>query len=347
MGQQISLSDLNISDLFTTNNQQSNDVLSTNETEDVHLFLPFDILNEMKKNSISLPNQKISNELLIAKETLINRIRNDISIFSELPGVKEFNTKLSEMLQKIFDYVATRNTSLQNCIQSIAKKQEQLRNSHAEKLKDDENEVTSIFSETLIDSEKVSAEQQIKDLSFFAFQSLITMLLMLLESVHKSDSTIVHRMLNLTNQLVEEIPLNYLSSDVYKRSNNLFKSLNPLTIYLQELSVQTDVDPLAAHQSIKILLNFSVLKTSFKDILPLIRKLISNTNDIFDIRKLLVKLNKQLMLTTDRFGKEKETSSTSENTTNNNITTQNEHKTGKRTENSYSYDTFSIQFCFS
>ncbi|CAF1245865.1 unnamed protein product [Rotaria sordida] len=302
MGQQISLSDRKIPDLLATNNQQSNEVSSANETEDIHLFLPFDIINEINKNFNSLPNQKISNELSITKEILINQIRNDISDFSNLFGVKNFNMEIAEIIKKI------------------------------EKLKDDENEMNSIFSETLIDWEKISDEQQVKELSFFAVQSLITMLLMLLESVHKSDSTIIHKMLNLTNQLVEQIPLNYLSSDVYKRSDNLFKSLKPLTNYIQELSTQTDINPIAVNQSFNILFNFSVMKASFEDILPLIRKLIFNTNDIFDIRKLLIKLNKHLTMMLDRFQKEKQTPSITttvpqNNTTDNNITTQIHNRT--------------------
>ncbi|CAF4720715.1 unnamed protein product, partial [Rotaria magnacalcarata] len=160
------------------------------------------------------------------------------------------------------------------------------------------------------------------------------MLLMLLKSVHKSDSTIVHQMLIVKNQLLEKIPLNYLSSNIYKRSNNLFKSLKPLTDYIQELSMQADIDPFAANQSIKILFNFSVMKASFKDILPLIRKLIFNTNDSFDVRKLFVKLNKHLMIRMDQFEKEKQTLSIPtaipQNTTNNNnLTTQEQNRTDK------------------
>ena len=320
MGQQISLSDLQIPDLYVTNNQPSNDALSTNETEDVYPFLPSDIINEINKNSILLPNQKIS----IKNEALLNQIRNDIFVFSNLSGVQEFNTKVSEIIKNIFNYITTMNTSLQKSMESITNKQKQLQISYAEKLKDDENEITSIFSEISIDSEKISNEQHIKELSFFAVQSLITMLLMLLESVHLSDSNIVLRMLTLTNQLVEEVPLNTLSSDIYKRSDNLFKSLKPLTNYIKNLSIQPDIDPTVANQSIKILLNFSVMKTSFKDILPLIRKLIFNTDDIFNIRKLFIKLNKNLMITIDRFEKEKQT------TTNNNVTTQDQNRTGKK-----------------
>ncbi|CAF1116083.1 unnamed protein product [Rotaria sordida] len=332
MGQHISLSDCKIPDLLATNNQQSNEVSSANETEDIHLFLPFDIINEINKNYTSLPNQKISNELLITKDVLINQIRNDISDFSNLFGVKKFDMEIAEIIKKMFDHIATMNTNLQNSMQLIINKQEQLKNSYSEKLKDDENEMNSVFSETLIDREKKSDEQQVNELSFFAVQSLITMLLMLLESIHKFDSTIINEMLNLTNQLFEQIPLNYLSSDVYKRSDNLFKSLKPLTNYIQELSTQTDIDPIVANQSIKFLFNFSVMKASFKDILPLIRKLIFNTNDIFDIRNLLIKLNKHLTMMLDRFQKEKQTSSIpttipQNNTTDNNITTQIHNRT--------------------
>jgi hypothetical protein len=316
MGQQISLRDFEIPDLFATNNQQSDDALSTNETEDVHLFLPHNIINEINKNSISLSNQNNSNELSITNETLINQIRNDISVFSNLSGVNQFNTKMSQIIKEILDYIAKRNTSLQNSIQLITDKQKHLQNSYVEKLKDDENEMTSIFSE------KVSNEEHIEELSFFAVQSLITMLLMLLQSADKSDSTIVHRMLNLTNQLVEQIPLNSFSSDVYQPSHNLFKSLKPLKNYIEDLSIQTDINPIVANQSIKILFYFSVLKASFKDILPLIRKFIFNTNDIFDIRTLFVKMNKHLTMMIDQFEKKKQTISQN--------TTQDQNRTGKK-----------------
>ena len=45
--------------------------------------------------------------------------------------------------------------------------------------------MTSIFSETSIEPEEASNKEYIKELSFFAVQSLINMLLMLLESVQK------------------------------------------------------------------------------------------------------------------------------------------------------------------
>ncbi|CAF2632885.1 unnamed protein product [Rotaria sp. Silwood2] len=331
MGQQVSLTDLKIPDLFATKNHHSDKVSSTNETEDIHLFLPFDIINETNKNFISFNNQQCSSELSIVKETWIKQIRNDISEFTNLCGVNEFNTKIAKIIKKMFDYIATTNTNLQNSMQTIINKQEKFKNSYGEKLKEDENVTTSIFSETLIDSENVSDQQQAKEIPFFAVQSFITMLLMLLELVRKSDSTSVHHMLNVTNQLVEQIPLQYISSDVYKRSHNLFKSLKPLTIYIQELSIHSDIDSIAANQSIKILFNFSVIKASFKDILPLIRKLIFNTNDIFDIRKLLVKLNRRLTLTIDRFEKEKQTPSVTttipQNTTDNSVTAQDQNRT--------------------
>ncbi|CAF2026628.1 unnamed protein product, partial [Rotaria magnacalcarata] len=310
MGQQVSLTDLKTPDLLSTNNQQPNEVLSNDQTEDIHLFLPFAIIKEINQNS---------SELSIAKEKLINQIRNDISVSSNLSGVNEFNAKIVEIIKKMLDYIATKHTCLQNSIQSIINKQKQLKDSYGEKLRDDENATTAIFPEALIDSEKVSNEQQLKELSFFAVESLIAMLLVLLKSVHNSDSTIVHQMLILKNQLLERIPLNYISSDICKRSNNLFKSLKPLTDFIQELSMQTGIDPFA---------------TSFKDILPLIRKIIFNTNDIFDVRKLFVKLNKHLMIRMDQSEKEKQTTSTAttipQNTTNNNnLTTQEQNRTDK------------------
>ena len=136
MGQQVSLIDLKIPDLLSTNNQPSNEVLSDDQTEDIHLFLPFDIIKETHKNS---------NELSIAKEKLINQIRNHLSVSSNLSGVNEFNVKIAEIIKKMLDHIAAKHTSLQNSTQSIANKQKQLKDSYGEKLKDDENATTSIL----------------------------------------------------------------------------------------------------------------------------------------------------------------------------------------------------------
>ncbi|CAF3090364.1 unnamed protein product [Rotaria sp. Silwood2] len=328
MGQQMSLTNLKNPDLLAINNEHSDKILSDGRIEDIHLFLPLDVINAISKNSVSSydPNQKCSIELPITKQTFIKHIRTDLSLLTNSSGLNELNTKIAEIIQQVFDRIALTNTTLQNDIQSIIDKQQQLKNSYIERLKEDENATTSIFAQAFIDSsnlENVSNEHQTdnnsvkqtrlhqfqaEQLSFFAVQSLISMLLILLKSVQQYDSTIVHQMLNLTNQLVEQIPLHYLSSDVYKRSSNLFKSLKPLTNYINELSIQTEVDPIAANQSIKILLNFSVIKGSLKDVLPLIRKLIFNTTDIYDIRKLFVVLNKDLTTIMDRFEKEKQIS---------------------------------------
>ncbi|CAF4237370.1 unnamed protein product, partial [Rotaria sordida] len=327
MGQQLSLTNFKTPDLLAINNQHFDKILSNGRIEDIHLFLPLDIINAISKSSISSHDhdQKNSIELPITKQTLIKHIRTDLSLLTNSSGIDELNMEIARLIQQVFDRIARTNTNLQNDMQSIIDKQQQLKNSYAEKLKEDENATTSIFAQLFIDtsnSENVSNEHQIdnnsikqtrlyqlqaEQLSFFAIQSLISMLLLLLKSVQKYDSIIVHQILDLTNQLVEQIPLHYLSSAIYKRSSNLFKSLKPLTNYINELSIQTEIDPIAANQSIKILLNFSVIKSSLKDILPLIRKLIFNTTDIYDIRKLFIVLNKDLTTIMDQFEKEKQT----------------------------------------
>ena len=65
-------------------------------------------------------------------------------------------------------------------------------------------------------------------------------------------------------------------------NNSLFKSLEPLINYINELSLSTDL--FISKQTIKILLSFSIAKGSFKDILYLLNKLIFNTNEIFYVQ---------------------------------------------------------------
>ncbi|CAF3719514.1 unnamed protein product [Rotaria sp. Silwood1] len=343
MGQQLSSSNLKISDLLASNNQHSDSILSNGRTEDVHLFLPLDVINSISKNVILSHdhNQKSSIELPITKQTLTKQIRTDLSLLTNSSGLDAFNTEIAGIIQQVFDRIATTNTTLQNAIQSIIDKQQQLKNSYAEQLKDNENANTSIFAQSFVsssNSENISNENQkennsikqtqlhqfqAEQLSFFAIQSLISMLLMLLQTVKKYDSTIVHQMLILTNQLVEQIPLKYLSLDVYKRSSNLFKSLKPLVNYINEFSIQTEINPVAANQSITILLNFSIIKGSLKDALPLIRKLIFNTTDIYNIRKLFIELNKDLTTMMGQFQKENQISTNATTTTTTTTTSQN------------------------
>ncbi|CAF4803881.1 unnamed protein product [Rotaria sp. Silwood1] len=106
---------------------------------------------------------------------------------------------------------------------------------------------------------------------------------------------IIHEIFTLASQLVEQIPIQYIFSDIYKRSSGLFKLLKPVTNYINELSTQIEVDPLAAKQAIKILLKFSILKASLKDILSLLSKLIFDTTEIYDVRELCIELNTYLI----------------------------------------------------
>ncbi|CAF3999075.1 unnamed protein product, partial [Rotaria magnacalcarata] len=306
MGQDLSSDKLKALDLLTVNNQRLDKILSAERKEDAFLFLPLEVIDAISKNSISSPDrdQKSSIEFPITKQTLSKQIRQDLFLLTNSSAVEELNTSIASIVTQVFDRITVTNTNLQNAIQSINDKQQQLKNSYAEKLNDDKNITTSIFAQSFNDSansNNASSENkkelhqfQAEQLSFFAIQSLISMLLMLLKSIHQYDSTIVHQMLNLTNQLIEQIPLNYLSPDIYKQSSNLFKSLNPLTNYIRELSKHTEVDPIAASQSIKILLNFSVIKASLKEALPLIRSLMFNTTDTYDIRRLFIELNNDL-----------------------------------------------------
>lgn len=343
MGQQISSTNLNTLDLFITNNENFDKVLSDDRIEDVHLFLPLQTIDTISKNSIASHEPKNSIELPITKQTVIKHIRTHLSLLTTSPGLDRLNTEMATIIQQVFDSISTTNTNLQSALQAVNDKQKQLKDSLAKKLKDDENATASIFAEQFIESSNSNETSnnnstnqtelnqfRAQQLSFFAVQSLISMLLMLVKSMQKYDATMVHQMLILTNQLVELIPLNYLSPDVYKKSSNLFKSLRPLTNYITELSLQTDIDPLASQQSIKILLNFSIIKSSFKDILPIIKKLIFNKNDIYDIRTLLIELNKNITTMMEQFNKDKQTPIATENTVSADEVPKESEKPGKR-----------------
>ncbi|CAF0846196.1 unnamed protein product [Didymodactylos carnosus] len=84
----------------------------------------------------------------------------------------------------------------------------------------------------------------------------------------------------------------------------LFKSLKPLTNYINDLSSTKDL--IIAKQAAIILWSFSIAKASFKDILLILSKLIFNTVDIYNAQGLFLQFNNGLTAAINEWEKQKE-----------------------------------------
>ena len=149
------------------------------------------------------------------------------------------------------------------------------------KLKEDDNLLLPIFEQT---SNYVTFPKD--QLSYFAIQSLISILLILIKSAEKNDPTIIDQILSLTGQLSQQLPMKSLSST----NQLLFKSLEPLANYISQLSK----DSTFSKRTTEILLSFALAKGSFKDLLILFNNLIFNTTETFNVYILLQQINNYL-----------------------------------------------------
>ncbi|CAF4189511.1 unnamed protein product, partial [Adineta steineri] len=185
----------------------------------------------------------------------INRILTD-DVF---PPIKEYYVKIIETIK----------LNLEN--------QHQLNISLTNKFKQDDDENESIEDET----EQVSS---------FAIQSLTSILLLLIKSAEKNDPTIIPQIITLTSQLCEQIPIQ--KSSILSNNNLLFQALQPVRDFFNELLVRND--PVMAKAVMKILLSFSIAQFSFQGILPLLARLIFDTDTTYDVRRLFIQMNKGL-----------------------------------------------------
>lgn len=215
-----------------------------NEKSNISYLFPWKI-NHILKHSIEIDNnQEISNE----QKYLIKQIRNNIFQLTNFKDLKEIDEEINEILINIFSFIKQNYEEAMKEIKDNLEKQEQLQNTFIEKLKQEEDENKSIFSI----SNKSDGKQD--KLSYFAIHSLISILLILIKSAEKKDSTIINEIIFLTLELSEQIPINNLSS-----LNNqiiLFKSLKPLINYIQQLSLSFDL--ILSKHATQILLNFSI-----------------------------------------------------------------------------------------
>ena len=290
----------------------SNTILSISSKDDISFFFlskPADI----KTRSTELNN---SDQLPESQNKLVKQIRSDLSLLTKLVQWERINNEINDILMNnVFNFTVDHSKKATEGINDRSTYKQCLHESVTQKLKDDNRADLPIFPLSFIDSpsenttnlsiendqqEQQKSKRQSEQLSYFAVQSLVSILLVLIQSAEKNNPTIIHQILALADQLCEQLPMKCLSS----KNNFLFKALKPLTNYIHELSSVTD--PIIARQSMKILLTFSIAKGTLKDILPLLSKLIFNTDDIFNAKGLFLQLNCGLTKTMKEWEKQKQ-----------------------------------------
>lgn len=108
----------------------------------------------------------------------------------------------------------------------------------------------------------------------------------LIKSFEQHHPTIVYQILSSADQLAKQLPINSLSS-----TNRLLSiSAEPLIEYISQLTTNSNY----SKQATEILLNFTMVKGSFKDSLVLLNNLILNTTDVFNVEDLIRRMNRYL-----------------------------------------------------
>jgi hypothetical protein len=293
MGQQLFKDHLDINDNNVVN---LSTILSDDVKDDVSYFFPIKISSDSTINPQGLNNdQQISS----FQTKYIKQIQNYVFLLTKSVQWEEMNTEINEkFIENILTFISERCTKILEEQNNQLTYKEQLQISLTKKLKIDSNMNLSIFLQSYIDSTSDTDQQQkAKQLSYFAIQSLTSILLILIKSAEKNDPTIIHQILILTGQLCEQLPMECLSSE----NTLLFKSLEPLTNYINELSLSTD--SILSKQTIQIRLSFSIAKGSFKDLLPLLNELIFNTTEIYNVQSLIIQMNNFLTETINEYEK--------------------------------------------
>ncbi|CAF3200290.1 unnamed protein product, partial [Rotaria sp. Silwood2] len=312
MGQQLFKVHLNIDDNIQVD---SDTILSMANKYDISFFFP------LKSSDTKLDSTELNNDKQISntQTEFVLQIRNDLALLTKLVEWERINTEINDILMNnVFTFLVDQNKKVMEEINNRLTYKQHLQTLFMKKLKDDTYDNVSILSHSLTDCSSENAttsstqtedhhqqqntKHQFKQLSYFAIQSLTSFLFILIKSAEKNDPTIIHEILTLASQLCEQLPMKCLSST----NSFLFKSLKPLIDYIHELS--STADPIISKQALKILLNFSIVKGSFKDIFSLLSKLIFNTTDIYNVQGLVIQLNNNLTETLNQWEKEKQTS---------------------------------------
>ncbi|CAF4632699.1 unnamed protein product [Rotaria sp. Silwood1] len=271
---------------------------------------PDDILLSLYLKNSCRTNDSINN----SDKRFVQQIQNYLSKLTHSNALNDIDSKIREILVEnlrnpLIEYLGEAMKDVETIWNLQNKLQESLLNNMTNSSTVDQ----SIFVHRSIDSSsqeikhpnsanandkneqsniaKQNPQIQVQQISYFAIQSLLSILILLIQSIAKNDPTFEHQILTLTNQLCEQMPFKYLSSPIFMMSSSNFvlKSLKPLTNYINELSLSND--PTTAKQALQCLLSFAVAKGSFKDILNVLSKFIFNTNDIYYVQGLCIQLN--------------------------------------------------------
>ncbi|CAF1253616.1 unnamed protein product, partial [Rotaria sordida] len=331
MGQQLSNINLKASAATNTDNTEFNNdtIVSRSGDENIHLFSWIKALDDMATSSIGF-DQIASTHIQLMKQ-----IQKDLSLLTYKANIMKINSDINEILMTdVFPSISVRCRETIEEIIAIVKKQEQLTLNIflKQKLEENGNSGQSISAESFhdtpsedmdaldiddtIDSDDTQesnvdkqtierAKFHAQQVSYFSIQSLTSLLIILIKSAEKNDPTFVQELLTLAIQLCDQIPMNSFRSSELSPiiDNHWFKSLQPLTNYINELSLSKNV--MIANKAMKILLSFSIAKASFKDILPILGKLIFNKANVYNVRRLFIRLNHVLTKALNKIEKKK------------------------------------------
>ena len=272
--------------------------LSNNEKDDITFFY-FNESNDIVRNDHQMSGSQIRDHLF------------QLTTTNEL---MEIDTELYKILtETVFPLVDKYYKEAIKEIKNTLERQVKLKKNLVSLLKEEESGKNWTFgsNDNFISNENNNDQEkkQLKNkkLSYIAIESLISILLILMKSIEKHDSAVVNQILSLADQLCEQIPAKYLL--FFNQEKLLLKSLNPLVEYIERLSLSSD--SIVATKTIKILLRFSIATGSFKGILPVLSKLVSDLSNTYDLKILFEQLNNCFTESVDQLEKQKQQKTTS------------------------------------
>ena len=280
------------------------DISSESEQEDINFFLPAETDETVtRSNEFDIDRSSSNSETIF-----IEKLRNRLFRLTHPYKLEQIHVNINHILMdEVFPSVNECYKSAVELIRNSLENQHQLQTSLTNKFHQDDNENQSIFSQSSVDEsveDETDQQANTADEQVFsiAIQSLTSILLLLIKSAEKHDPSLVQQIITLTSQLCERLPMGRSSSS--RRNILLFGSLKPVVDFVTELSLSTN--QIIATAAIKILLSFSIAQASFKEILPLLARLIFDTDTIYDVRRLFVQLNNGLMQTINQQEKQKQ-----------------------------------------